>query len=357
MGSPAEAIAWKERRARGCDQGTPRIYKTVLRALTDGICNGTCISGITSGIVILMTTSTYQPGKLSPPFRPAKVGDRFTVTRGPLTQNFVYIQGPDGPTAVEECRDGETPFTDEDRNLAPQSLYHSSVGHPDFKAVKASLRNGLRSGAGSDIVTSMNRTAAPHNARVTPATPATDKQKSYIRSLLAELEGDLAAEAIRNILNEKREAREVITKETASATIKALLTIKGTPDRDSAKAPQSPVVAPHTTKSYNSIPEGSYALRDDSGVVKFYEVNHGKEGTRWDGYTFLAVRASDDRYSIKNRQTREGILDAILADPKAAAALYGHELGECAICHRSLTDEASRAVGIGPVCAAKAGWA
>jgi uncharacterized protein DUF6011 len=32
---------------------------------------------------------------------------------------------------------------------------------------------------------------------------------------------------------------------------------------------------------------------------------------------------------------------------------YGQELGECGHCGRTLTDEASRAAGIGPVCASK----
>jgi len=30
--------------------------------------------------------------------------------------------------------------------------------------------------------------------------------------------------------------------------------------------------------------------------------------------------------------------------------LYGTELGECGVCGRTLTDEKSRAYGIGPVC-------
>ena len=41
---------------------------------------------------------------------------------------------------------------------------------------------------------------------------------------------------------------------------------------------------------------------------------------------------------------------------EAASARYGHEIGECGICGRQLTNDESRARGIGPVCAAKAGW-
>ncbi len=44
-------------------------------------------------------------------------------------------------------------------------------------------------------------------------------------------------------------------------------------------------------------------------------------------------------------------LEAIkTASPETAMALYGQTLGYCGRCGRSLTDETSRALGIGPVC-------
>lgn len=43
------------------------------------------------------------------------------------------------------------------------------------------------------------------------------------------------------------------------------------------------------------------------------------------------------------------------ADPAAAAASYGHEVGACCFCRRELTDERSVSVGYGPICAAKFG--
>jgi hypothetical protein len=44
------------------------------------------------------------------------------------------------------------------------------------------------------------------------------------------------------------------------------------------------------------------------------------------------------------------------ADPKVAMLRYGQELGQCGHCYRTLTNDESRAVGIGPVCRAKKGW-
>ncbi len=51
--------------------------------------------------------------------------------------------------------------------------------------------------------------------------------------------------------------------------------------------------------------------------------------------------------------TPVGILAGILVDPRAATVLYGRELGVCGVCSRTLTDESSRAAGIGPVCASR----
>lgn len=39
--------------------------------------------------------------------------------------------------------------------------------------------------------------------------------------------------------------------------------------------------------------------------------------------------------------------------PEAAALRYADEIGRCRVCNRHLTDETSRILGIGPVCAAK----
>jgi hypothetical protein len=41
---------------------------------------------------------------------------------------------------------------------------------------------------------------------------------------------------------------------------------------------------------------------------------------------------------------------------REAAIRYGKELGRCGICNRTLTNNDSIALGIGPVCAEKVGW-
>jgi hypothetical protein len=108
---------------------------------------------------------------------------------------------------------------------------------------------------------------------------------------------------------------------------------------------------------FPEVAPGHYAIEVDD-VIKFYKVDHGKEGTRWAGYVFLSVQASDDFHPIKNQGAKREILHAIAADPQEAMTRYGREIGKCgaAGCGRTLTDPESRARGIGPICAGKLGW-
>jgi hypothetical protein len=96
-----------------------------------------------------------------------------------------------------------------------------------------------------------------------------------------------------------------------------------------------------------TVDAGHYAVEHE-GVLKFYRVTKPTEG-RWAGYTFLDVYASDERHPIRNRSTKNEILGLIAADPDAGPR-YGREIGSCYVCNRTLTDETSRHLGIGPVC-------
>jgi hypothetical protein len=88
-----------------------------------------------------------------------------------------------------------------------------------------------------------------------------------------------------------------------------------------------------------------YALRNEAGEVKFYQVKRGRKP----GMIFVEAQASDEFFPIRNRTHREGILAAIAKDPRAALALYGQEVGSCGRCGRTLTSE-YRKLGIGPIC-------
>lgn len=96
------------------------------------------------------------------------------------------------------------------------------------------------------------------------------------------------------------------------------------------------------------VADGRYAVEED-GVLRFFKVKNGNRP----GFVFLDIQASDEWHSVRNVVRIRTVLALIAQDPKAAMIRYGQELGECGHCGRTLTDAASRAAGIGPICAAK----
>lgn len=99
------------------------------------------------------------------------------------------------------------------------------------------------------------------------------------------------------------------------------------------------------------VPAGRYAVDTPNGV-RFYHVDKPSKGN-WKGWTFVKIQASDDLHPVRSVAQRTGVLESIAADPRAASERYGRELGVCGVCGRTLTDEASRARGIGPICESK----
>ena len=135
-----------------------------------------------------------------------------------------------------------------------------------------------------------------------------------------------------------------MTKTQASAAIQALLDCDWKPKEN--PAPDVP--------SADKVPEGYFFIVDPTdNVEKFFRVQHGKENTKWAGYVFLHVQASDFLYPVKDRSHRESVFAEILKDPVKAMNEYGLRLGRCGVCNRTLTDRDSRLRGIGPICAAK----
>lgn len=102
------------------------------------------------------------------------------------------------------------------------------------------------------------------------------------------------------------------------------------------------------------VPAGRYAI-DINDTLWFVKVDRPEHG-RWAGHTFVSRQLGSDDTRI-NRAQQRLVLETILKTGiRESAIRYGHELGECAICGRELTNESSRNAGIGPVCAAKNGW-
>jgi hypothetical protein len=105
------------------------------------------------------------------------------------------------------------------------------------------------------------------------------------------------------------------------------------------------------------VPAGRYAVATDDGATNelaFYKVDRPTAG-RWAGFVFVKHIVSDEELAVRG-PAKATILSKIAADAPGAAARYGHEIGACGLCGRTLTNDESRARGIGPICAAKAGW-
>lgn len=115
-----------------------------------------------------------------------------------------------------------------------------------------------------------------------------------------------------------------------------------------------PKAAGRVTPVAHSVPNGRYAI-EHGGTLKFYKVNTPTEG-KWAGRTFVEVQASSEFYPIRNQAERQLILAHIADDIRGAMLRYGQEIGSCGHCGRTLTNEESRELGIGPICRGKMGW-
>lgn len=146
--------------------------------------------------------------------------------------------------------------------------------------------------------------------------------------------GDVAANAGRR---EKADGRWTVLHSTTAECVV----------RPAPQAPQAPA-AP-----LPDVPAGHYAVETEEGHLAFYRVDRPTEG-RWAGRTFVAVQASDEYHPVRGNAAAP-VLAKIAADPVAAMLRYGVEIGRCGHCHRTLTDETSRSLGIGPVCRAAMG--
>lgn len=106
------------------------------------------------------------------------------------------------------------------------------------------------------------------------------------------------------------------------------------------------------------VPAGRYAVATDDGAVNelaFYKVDRPTEG-RWAGYVFVKHLVGGDEQRMSFAASKAVLQKIAQAGAEQASIRYGHEIGECGICGRRLTNDDSRERGIGPVCAANMGW-
>lgn len=171
---------------------------------------------------------------------------------------------------------------------------------------------------------------------------ATAAQIGFIRSLFRERDTD-ALTSVQVDWLETFELRR-LNREQASRVITALQKLDRASEETKAKAQGGP----------HGVPNGRYAIQH-GGTLKFFKVSSPTEG-RWVGRTFVEVQASSEFYPIRNQAERQLILAHIADDIRGAMLRYGQEIGSCGHCGRTLTNEESRELGIGPICRGKMGW-
>jgi hypothetical protein len=120
------------------------------------------------------------------------------------------------------------------------------------------------------------------------------------------------------------------------------------------KFPNKPGVSNKPSAGSQPIADGYYALRDMPGHkndVTFYRLRTPKDG-KWAGYQFIdQVVGHGKRYPQRGRDVRAKIYEAIRKQGEIESKkLYGQTIGACGRCGRELTDQTSRAFGIGPDC-------
>lgn len=106
------------------------------------------------------------------------------------------------------------------------------------------------------------------------------------------------------------------------------------------------------------VPAGRYAVATESGAVNtlaFYKVDRPTEG-KWAGRVFVKLLVSDEEQRLSFAASKAVLAKIAAVGAQEASAAYGREIGSCGVCAKVLTNDESRAIGIGPDCRARLGW-
>lgn len=176
-------------------------------------------------------------------------------------------------------------------------------------------------------------------ARTSTVKGLSDKQKDLVDKLLVEKVHTYTEAEVVEAKADWRKGRVMIDTLIAAA-------------RKPYQAPAAPVQAPARERfDFNSVPDGNYAYYEGdeaNDLVKFFRVD--TNGT-WKN---LAARGGDTLYPVKNTSAKVAIMRHILeVGLDECRMLFVRKLDRCWMCGRHLTNDESRARGLGPDCAAK----
>ena len=195
----------------------------------------------------------------------------------------------------------------------------------------------IRCGRCSKRHASVDEVRACYNGQTVDSTPealpaserATTKQVDFLLKLVARLGGE-----------PNRAGYESLSKRAISAKIdEALESLKHQPKAQTTSVADLPKVE-----------DGHYAVKSHTGNndLDFYRIKNGRRP----GIVFIDVVVGGHPDQPVARAIRARVMAAIAKDPQTAAKAYADAIGNCYKCNRHLTDETSRALGIGPQCRA-----
>lgn len=251
---------------------------------------------------------------------------------------------------------GYTPGNQEDTTMARSTSTYARKSAPIQTAVYA--RNGLCPTHRTPILSD----GECWECGTVPATLTAPKLAALKSSFaLAIADGIEGAASLRAALLTAYKAGQ-LTDASIDAALDMIITMREaqadtteTPG-PSAMLPTTPA-RPATTGPAPKIATGHYAVTSATGNndLDFYLVKNVTEG-KWAGRTFVEqVVGGGTNYPVRGAAGVAVLRRIEEAGAIEAGRLYGQEIGRCYVCHRTLTDEASRAAGIGPDCASREG--
>jgi Family of unknown function (DUF6011) len=190
------------------------------------------------------------------------------------------------------------------------------------------------------------------NSTLTPIAP-TESQVKFMNDLLTRLAEFASAEAVEALRQSYRDmyTTRALTKERASQEIENLLELVRIGREHAAKMGQQvPAQKAMADGPIALVPAGRYAITGTEGQTVFVHV------VKFDSGAFIVNQQISDDVTRMPRGVARGVLQKIVdAGIEESSTRYGRELGVCGVCGRTLTNEDSRAAGIGPVCRSRLG--
>lgn len=140
---------------------------------------------------------------------------------------------------------------------------------------------------------------------------------------------------------------DTVTVRKASGDVKAVVLGAAHPAGTFAVAPDP---EPATgLLGASDVPAGHYALDGTESATNetvFYRVDHAKNGRVY----VKRIVGGRPEMNVRRDHVDPILARIVAAGVESAARRYGIEIGRCCRCNRLLTDDASRAAGIGPEC-------